>query len=193
MPHDGMVLRGYACLFDEIIDAEHGPEMLCKTALNSSLCSPNRKVEFWLNHEETLNVGSTDDCLTLYLDRHGLAFQLEFPDTPLGEEARSRAGRINGASIGFKYQRTHEEVIDGKPVLIIDALNLNEISLVYNPDCKSAFALLYKPDRPLSEDCESGCLLSQAKWLAFKRLSNEVSLKISCLGSLAFFEAQDNQ
>lgn len=190
---NGMVLRGYACLFDTLIDAEHGTEMLSKTALNNWIAKSNRRVEFWLAHDEKLNVGSTDDCLTLHLDRRGLAFELRFPDTDLGRKARERADRVDGASIGFAYRETHDTVIDGKNVMMIDAINLTEISLVGNPDCKPAFSLLCKPDRSLSDDCESGHLISEGKWITFKRLSRDVESQIQCLGSLAFFEAQGNQ
>ena len=181
MRDDGLVLRGYATTFGEVIESSLGSQMFAMTAFNNWVSSPNRRSIFCLNHSKSDEWGSTDDYLSLFLDKRGLAFEYRFPDTHDAKHYRLCAETRNGASIGFQYRRTHDEVIDGKTITVVDQVDLEDISLVDIPVNRSAFAMLCRPDQTLSEVCQSGQLFSDGKYLAFKNAAKQIALKLQTL------------
>ena len=129
-----------------------------------------RRAEFWIAHDPSRVVGSTDNGLGLHSDERGLAFRFRFPNTALGNEAKRLVAdkEYMGMSVGCAFQYRTETICD-ESVHIIHTAYLEEISLVKAGAIEKAFAVRAKPDRPLSENCHTGSLASDWAYVQFMR------------------------
>ncbi|MEH2480158.1 HK97 family phage prohead protease [Nitrobacteraceae bacterium AZCC 2146] len=168
---DGRILTGYACLYNKCV-MDHGViKAISSGAFNQWISDRKEAVGFWLDHDSTKQVGSTDNGLELYSDAVGLAFRFKFPNTGLGREARQLAQTkaYLSMSVGFTYKDINIRTIAGEQVSIVKDARLQEISFVPSGAIKDAFGILSKPTRSLREDCETRGMLSDGAFVGMVR------------------------
>lgn len=125
----GKLLEGYAATFgtEGLIDNSY-VEIIAPGAFRSSLAS-GHDILALADHDHTKVLGRTATrTLRLSEDAHGLAFEIDLPDTTIGRDilALAERGDLGGMSFGFKAIR--EDRTAGKRVL--NAVQLIEISVV---------------------------------------------------------------
>jgi len=99
----GKTLAGYAAVYRQITDIGYYLEQLEPTAFRSVLAS-DPDVRGLLNHDPNQLLARTrNGSLKLSSDSHGLQFELDIPDTTLGNDVRTMVdtGLITGCSFGF--------------------------------------------------------------------------------------------
>lgn len=100
---DGKI-TGYAAVFNTLAeDGWGGMEQVRAGAFKKTLAEKEDIRALW-NHDTNLPLGRTTiDTLTLWEDKHGLAFELTPPDTQWGRDAREsiRTGLVSQMSFGF--------------------------------------------------------------------------------------------
>jgi HK97 family phage prohead protease len=100
----GKKLGGYAAVYGQRADiGGYYLESLAPTAFRSVLAS-NPDVRGLLNHDPNMLLARTrNGSLKLSSDSHGLQFELDIPDTTLGNDVRTMvdSGLITGCSFGF--------------------------------------------------------------------------------------------
>jgi HK97 family phage prohead protease len=150
---DGKVLQGYCCLFNRAALTTAGTVKLIKPGAFDHVLVERRRVEFWLDHDKALTVGSTDEELELLAEEKGIAFRFRFPSSPLGQRARHLASSLEytGMSVGFLATEYKSEKIEGFDVSIITKADLEEISFVKRGAIEPAFGLLVDPQNTLAE------------------------------------------
>jgi HK97 family phage prohead protease len=156
-PDDGKLLHGYATRFRKLIHHDNKFKVLMSGCFAEYLRS-GPKVRFLMNHDDNKCVGSTDRELELHVDEYGVAFRFQFPDTPLGREAKTLAETelLQGMSIGFDQMRVEYKVIEGETVCVLHDGVLHEISLLKTGAVGDAFATLVDRDNcgtTLRGDC----------------------------------------
>lgn len=129
-------IAGYAIKFDKPSVAEAPfTEYVARTALNGVDMS---KVLALYDHDYANILGRIDaGTLALDVDKIGLHFILDLPDTSLGRDvyANVKAGNLKGMSFGFTVAKGGDTwKRDGKPVRVINKIDsLREISVVSVP------------------------------------------------------------
>ncbi|WEA52247.1 HK97 family phage prohead protease [Weissella paramesenteroides] len=129
-------IAGYAIKFNKPSTAK-GPftEYIAQTALNGVDMS---KVLALYGHDYDDILGRVDaGTLSLNVDKIGLYFVLDLPDTTLGRDvyANIKAGNLKGMSFGFKVAKGGDTwKRDDKPIRVINKIDsLREISVVSVP------------------------------------------------------------
>ena len=104
---ENRTFRGYAAVFDS--ETEIGgmfKEKIAHGAFTKALCENDIRA-VW-NHNLDLPLGRTiNGSLRLIEDNHGLAFELDLPDTATGRDAYEliRTGVVSGVSFGFNVRK----------------------------------------------------------------------------------------
>lgn len=98
----GRKLGGYAAVFSQPTELGRYMESLAPTAFRSVLAS-NPDVRGLLNHDPNMLLARTPNTLRLSTDSHGLQFEMDLPDTTVGNDVRTLvdSGLITGCSFGF--------------------------------------------------------------------------------------------
>jgi HK97 family phage prohead protease len=129
-----MALCGYVTYWNKII-AHHGNTVMVLPGCFDRTLRSGVKVEFLLNHQPELLVGSNrDGCLQLHSDHIGLAMRATLPTTERGKTARWMG--INGhtaASIGFDWHGAKKQTrcINGVDVICVLDADLYEVSYLF--------------------------------------------------------------
>lgn len=101
---DGMVLRGYASVFDQAADLPGHSEVMARSAFDKALADESVDVRALWNHNADHLLGrQSSGTLRLRVDDDGLAFEVDLPDTSVGRDVAElvRRGDLSGASFGF--------------------------------------------------------------------------------------------
>ncbi len=105
----GRMLVGYAAVYGaESGDLGGFSERVAPGAFRDVLASPELDVRALLNHDPNAVLGrSRSGTLRLADDERGLRFELDLPESPLGENVRASVARgdIDGASFRFRVGR----------------------------------------------------------------------------------------
>ena len=119
------------------------------------------RIRALVQHDDSDEIGSTDDHLVVVDDEHGLAFRLYLQDEPGRLVARMVAsGSRVGMSNGCRITETQTRSIAGENVILITKAHLEEVSLVKEGAVSQAFAeLVDVADQPtLASASRSGSL-----------------------------------
>jgi HK97 family phage prohead protease len=99
----GDTLSGHAAVFDQIARLPRHWEALARTAFDEALERGDDAAAL-VNHDPSLILGRRSaGTLRLDVDRRGLAFEVDLPDTSYAHDLRTSIGRgdIAGMSFGF--------------------------------------------------------------------------------------------
>lgn len=99
----GDTLAGHALVFGALAEVKGHYEAIAPGAFDDTLTSGEDVKAFW-NHDTAKVLGSTKaKTLRLSEDEHGLAFELELPDTSYARDLRDLISRgdVSGMSFGF--------------------------------------------------------------------------------------------
>jgi HK97 family phage prohead protease len=159
------VLIGYALLFDEIIPRpDFEPVIVRSTAFHKPMRGAAKY--FLHEHDNNINIGSTEHHLTLHTDSRGLGFKLYIPRTPLGERTRDyvRSNFKEAMSAGYTVTKCETAVVNDEQVMVVTEAELREISLVKHGANESAFAVLVDDSAEwITDMCESGRLVREMR------------------------------
>jgi hypothetical protein len=100
---DGNRLAGHAAVFGALAELPAHYEALARSAFDEALAG-DTDVKALVNHDPTLVLGSTrGKTLRLEADDHGLAFEVDLPDTTYARDLKELISRndISGMSFGF--------------------------------------------------------------------------------------------
>lgn len=125
---DNGKLRGYAAVYDVPTDKQSqfsGTETIARGAFDQVLTDD---VLFTIDHNPSLLLGRTSSgTLRLASDNHGLAFELDLPDTQLGRDTREmvKRGDLHGASFTAQMdpatiKRTDTGVVHQRFIRLVD-------------------------------------------------------------------------
>lgn len=99
---EGNVLTGYASVFGQTAKVGSHYEQIERRAFDAALKDSDPR--FLVNHDPTLLLGRRSaGTLRVRADDHGLAFEVDLPDTQAGRDVRElmRRGDLDGGSFGF--------------------------------------------------------------------------------------------
>ncbi len=132
----GRKLGGYAAVFNQIADIGQYLEQLAPTAFRSALSAPDRDVRGLFNHDPNMILARTPNTLRLSTDSHGLQFELDLPDTTLGNDVRTMidSGLISQCSFGFIADQQDWSERDGRRLRTHTSVgSLLDVSVVTYP------------------------------------------------------------
>jgi HK97 family phage prohead protease len=143
----GNTVHGYGAVFDQNTTriAESRSESVQRGAFTKALESDDDVLGLWGHDVNHLLGRSASGTLRLSEDEHGLAFELDLPDTQLGRDVRAllERGDIRGASIGFVPGQVQRA---GGHVVHTEIAGLHDVSLVSNPAYVGTSAALRNAD-----------------------------------------------
>lgn len=87
------------------------------------------------NHNADQILGRTPDTLRLSADERGLTYEVDLPDTSLGRDVKTLIGRgdLRGSSFAFRPTRKRWTRDGDLDVLLIEDLDLSDVSVVTRP------------------------------------------------------------
>ncbi|MFA5711861.1 HK97 family phage prohead protease, partial [Mycolicibacterium sp.] len=146
----GTKLGGYAAVFNQRTDiAGLYYEEIAPSAFRAALASPELDVRGLLNHDPNYLLARTPNTLRLSTDSHGLLFELDIPDTTVGNDVRAmvEAELITGCSFGFIAGEQEWSVHEGMDLRThVSVANLLDVSVVTYPAYQgTSVALRSKP------------------------------------------------
>lgn len=130
----GRKLTGHASVFNQVTKVPGNYEQIARSAFDRVLADPSTDVRALFNHDPNFLLGrQSSGTLRLSTDSEGLVFEVDLPNTTVGNDVRELAerGDLNGASFAFipdddewsthqgRRLRTHTSVrslIDVSPV-----------------------------------------------------------------------------
>ena len=131
--HDGKI-RGYAAVFDSLSEDLGGfREQIAHGAFSDTLGADVRAL--W-NHDANFVLGrTTSGTLTLREDSHGLAIEIDPPDTQQAKDLliSIRRGDVSQMSFGFYTQDDAWEQRDGENIRTLRKVELFDVSPVTYP------------------------------------------------------------
>ncbi|HCD9836543.1 TPA: HK97 family phage prohead protease [Pseudomonas aeruginosa] len=129
----GRTLKGYAALFGVEAPIADFVEVVQPGAFSRSLAGPAAaSIRAIYEHDNAALLGRVGaGTLRLHEDDHGLAFELDLPDTTLGRDVAElvKRGDLGGCSFGFVPK---QEEWDGTTRNLVD-VDLYEITLTATP------------------------------------------------------------
>jgi uncharacterized protein len=136
-------IRGYAAVFDKEITIGGAPwgfrEKVDRKAFDAALERPD-DVRGLFNHDSSLVLGrTTNNTLRLSVDKRGLAYEIDLPDTTVAQDVRVliKRGDVDGSSFGFIVDEANVDesaVKDGGlPLRTIRSVELFDVSPVTYP------------------------------------------------------------
>jgi HK97 family phage prohead protease len=131
---DGQTVAGYAAVFNSETDI--GGMFREKIAPGAFKPSLNADVRALWNHDSGQVLGRTKaGTLRLREDDHGLAVEIDLPDTQAGRDLREnmRLGNVDGMSFGFRVTKQQWDESGETPVRTIEEVELFEVSAVTFP------------------------------------------------------------
>lgn len=131
---DVQTVAGYAAVFNSITDiGGYFREQIAPGAFDSALSADVRAL---FNHDTGLVLGrTTASTLRLAQDSHGLAVEIDMPDTALARDltVSMKRGDITGMSFGFMVTKQTWDETGDTPLRTIGAVDLFEVSIVTFP------------------------------------------------------------
>lgn len=138
------IIEGYATRWNKAHQhpTRGGYEVFAKRCFTQTV--GGSPVQLLIAHDGEKRLASIDDGLLLFSTDDGLAFRAELPSGPFVDEALAMIAKTGrGAmSVGYHVQASHERLIEGVKVKVIERAELVEISLVPRGAVDDAFAVL---------------------------------------------------
>lgn len=150
-------ITGYAAVWDTVGSGDgRQPEVIRRGAFARALNSGKTIYALW-SHDRRFPLGNTrNGTLVLREDEHGLYFEATPPDTTYWQDIKALVAGdyAGGASFGFPHFVYHRETVNGKPVLAVTEVDLEEVSPVIMPAYESTSLQLREEDTvcPSTED-----------------------------------------
>ncbi|WP_181193360.1 HK97 family phage prohead protease [Prauserella shujinwangii] len=171
-------LHGHAAVFFQEAIVENGiRERIAPTAFTDALDRSDTDVRALINHDPNLVLGrQSSGTLRVKIDREGLAFEVDLPDTSYANDLKElvQRGDVDGASfaaIPGKY--TLNEQNDGSLIRTHTTMErLLDVSAVTYPAYKSAAVALRSFDPYAQTKSELRSRLIRARW-AQKRMRTQ--------------------
>lgn len=116
---EGNRIVGHASVFEQITDIGGYSEIISRGAFDNVLADPNTDVRALWNHQtDGILARQSAGTLRLSVDDTGLAFDLDLPNTTLGNDVRElvKRGDVNGASFGFIPDEEEWEERNGRQI-----------------------------------------------------------------------------
>ena len=131
-----MRISGYAAVFDQPAQADSFVEYMKPTALDGVDLSG--VLLLYAHNADNILARADSKTLTTKVDKHGLYFEAELPDTTLGHDTYTniQAGNIKGCSIGFVIAPGGDswDTVNGQTTHTITQIeSLGELSLTPIP------------------------------------------------------------
>lgn len=127
-------IAGYAAIFNSITDIGGlFREQVAPGAFSTSLDGDVRAL---FDHDTSHVLGRTKSgTLRLKEDKHGLAVEIDLPDTQIGRDLRAslERGDIDGMSFGFRVTKQDWDESGETPLRTIREVELFEVSVVTFP------------------------------------------------------------
>lgn len=149
------LLVGYASVFNKRSQNLGGfVEVVDSKAFSKSL-GDKAPVVARFNHNDDYLLGTTEAAtLRLYVDRTGLKYEVDLPDTGAGRDVRALAerGDLRYSSFAFRtVSDTWGETEDGIPLRTLTAVHLMDVSPVVNPAYRDTTTAMSTPLRGLAD------------------------------------------
>lgn len=137
---DKRTLRGYAAIFGTTYDMGHYTESVNRSFFDGIKLDDVRVL---FNHDSNQILGRTKSgTARVFLDEKGLAYEVDLPDSPIGENVRAAAmrGDIDQSSWGFEIGdngskwttvdgKRHRELVVGRAIW-----DVSPVTFPANPD-----------------------------------------------------------
>jgi HK97 family phage prohead protease len=131
---DSRTIAGYAAVFNSVTDiGGMFREQIAPGAFKSSMAGDVRAL---FDHDTSHVLGRTkSETLRLKEDAHGLAVEIDLPDTQTGRDLRESMtrGDIDGMSFGFRVTKQEWDESGEIPLRTIREVELFEVSVVTFP------------------------------------------------------------
>lgn len=141
----GDTLQGHAAVFDQMAEMPNHWEAIGRHAFDAVL-EAEPDVRALVNHDPSQLLGRTPNTLRLDVDREGLAFEVDLPDTRAAADLRALMARgdITGASFAFiPGEIKHSRASDGYELRTHTSIaQLLDVSVVTYPAYAGAGAQL---------------------------------------------------
>lgn len=126
------MISGYAAVFEKFSQVIFNfKEKISKGAFVESILNGDIRA-LWSHNTDQVLGRTTSKTLRLREDDHGLFFELDLPDTQMGNDAYTliKRGDVSGMSFGFTVEKeSWEQGKDGQPhVRTLEKVNLFEVS-----------------------------------------------------------------
>ena len=173
---DGKTIGGYAAVFNSETDI--GGMFREKIAPGAFSPSLNGDVRALWNHDTNHVLGRTKaGTLRLSEDNHGLAVEIDLPDTQAARDLREnmRLGNVDGMSFGFRVTKQEWDETGAIPLRTIQEVELFEVSAVTFPayeDTEIALRSL-EGERSEREKAEHNAAAARARIAARKAESEQ--------------------
>ena len=168
---DGNLLVGHASVFGQLARMAGGYEEMGPEAFTAALAAPDVDVRALVNHDPTLVLGrQSSGTLKLEVDKAGLGFEVDLPDTSYARDLRELVARgdVTGASFGFiPGEDTITRAPDGKRVRTHTSVaRLLDVSPVTWPAYEGATVALRHITFPVRSAREQAL---RARWALLER------------------------
>lgn len=135
---DGRYLVGHAAVFDQIADlGPQGLESVASTAFTRALAKDTTDARALINHDPNMLLGrQSAGTLSVEADKHGLAYEIDLPDTTYANNLRTlvKRGDLTGGSFGVIPGKISRSTHDGRMLRThTDFEDLVDISVVTFP------------------------------------------------------------
>lgn len=138
------IIEGFATLWHRVHahPTRGGLEVFARHAFTSTV--GGAPVQLLIDHNGAKRLAGVDSGLHLFTTDDGLAFRAELLPGPFVDEALAMIARTGqaGMSVGYREEVSHERLIEGVKVKVIERAELREISLVTRGAVDQAFAVL---------------------------------------------------
>lgn len=132
----GRTIRGYAALFDSLSEDLGGfREKIAPGAFARAL-REKQDVRALFNHDGNLILGRTKaGTLRMKEDRHGLAVEIDLPDSVLGKDlyASIERGDVSQMSFAFRMVKDQWDIVEGQHIRTLLECDLFDVSPVVFP------------------------------------------------------------
>lgn len=161
-------LQGYAAVFLSMsADLGGFTERIMPGAFSKSL-SGGEAIRALFEHDNQRLLGNTrSGTLKLSEDHHGLAFELELPDTSYANDVRAlvQRGDIAGCSFGFQVEQDDWRSHDGQIERDLITVNLKEITITSNPAYLDTSVALRSMDQWRGKSITTGFVELENYWM----------------------------
>lgn len=171
-------LGGYALKWNEVATSLPDFQERFLPGAFTEFLATGEDVRCFFNHDTDKLLGRTaSGTLRLWEDEVGLAYELDLPPTPLGEEVAALVARgdLRGVSVGFRVIDESFEQTNGVLLRTISKAELFEISIAIDPVYEGTSVAFRSLDAARDE------FLASAEEEKRKRLQKRFAIRLKLL------------
>lgn len=162
---ESRTIAGYAAVFNSETDiGGMFREKIAPGAFAKAVAGDDVRALF--DHESGSVLGRTKSgTLRMSEDAHGLAVEIDLPDTQVGRDLRESMARgdIDGMSFGFRVTKQEWDEAGKMPVRTIQEVELFEVSVVTFPAYADTEVALRSRDEAKKDRAEHNAIRAQAR------------------------------